>query len=208
MGQSLIKTYALPAVLTVSVIGTVVYTAGVMRDMQDANADIKEYQEMRREIMAQDEKVGDTFDKEAHQTIIEARTVSAREIGKRAITIDDALTAFYKTNQPLPTDAKAKQKVFDDLKKNQAKNTRLTGAGEADHIKTWKLNPEWKTTLATVVTYQDAPSVPILFDMKTAKGKEAGIIYAVYNTGSDTLSGISKHYTTDGMNDAVQVGGM
>lgn len=208
MAQQSFKQYAIPAVLTAAAIGTVLYGASVMREIEQENADIKEYQQMKKDAMVKDETVDKKFDKKAHQATIKARTVSAKQIGERAIQIDDALTAFYKTSDPLPQDEAAKKKVFATLKKNQEANTRLTGAGEADHIKTWKLNPDWKTSLATIVTYQDAPSVPILFDMKTSKGKEAGVIYATFNTESSTLSGISKHYTTDGLADAAQVGGM
>lgn len=95
-----------------------------------------------------------------------------------------------------------------ELEEAQLENTRLTGATAADHIDTWKLNPAWTTVVESVVVYQDAPRVPVLFSMTTESGENAGLIYGIYDTDSNRLTDIGKHYTTTGLLDAVDVGGI
>ncbi|MGX1195854.1 hypothetical protein [Metabacillus sp. SLBN-84] len=148
------------------------------------------------------------FDAKAHQKEINARTVSARKIGKDMIAVDDALTAFYKTNAPLPEDKNQRDALYKNLEAVKKKNTELTGAGEADHIKTWKLNPEWKLKLESIITYQDTDRVPIVFSMTTKVGKSAGLVYAVYDVTNHRLQNVTRHYTTVGLQDEVDVGGI
>lgn len=165
-------------------------------------------QESLDEAKATEKDLSQEFDAKAHQKTIKERTVSAKGIAKEIIAVDDTLTAFYKTSDPMPKDKKKKQELLDSVEKAKEENTKLTGAEEADQIKTLQLNPDWTMKLESVVTYQDTNSVPILFSMKTKKGKDAGLIYAIYNVDSHKLTNISRHYTTDGLADEVSVGGV
>ena len=169
---------------------------------------VESTQESLDEAKATEKDVSQDFDTKAHQKTIKERTVSAKGIAKEIIAVDDTLTAFYKTSDPMPKDKKEKQALLDSVEKAKEENTKLTGADEADQIITWQLNPEWTIKLESVVTYQDTDSVPIVFSMKTKKGKDAGLIYAIYNVDSHKLTNISRHYTTDGLADEVSVGGV
>lgn len=202
-----LKEYGLAIGLTTVAIGGIAYGGYVTNQVSEVKTDIEKYEKAKVELEAS-AKQSKKYNKKTHATVIEARTVSAQNIAKDIIEVDDTLTQFYKRNTAL-SGSKAEQAAF--FKKVEAmkkENTKLTGAAEADQIKTWKLNPEWKTTLATVIAYQDADRVPVLFDMKTKKGDDAGVVYAVYDTQARTLNNISKHYTNAGTLDAVQVGGM
>lgn len=44
--------------------------------------------------------------------------------------------------------------------------------------------------------------------MKTKDGKAAGLIYARYNVNKQTLEDINRYYTTDGLKDEIDVGGV
>lgn len=146
------------------------------------------------------------FDTTKHQKVIQARTVSAEQIGKEIIAVDNTLTAFYKTNAPMPTGAK-KDALIAKVKAAQTKNTALTGTAVADQINTWQLNPAWTLKLESVVAYQDTTTLPVVFSMTTKQGKAAGLIYAMYDVNNHKLSNITRHYTVDGLKDAVDVGG-
>lgn len=203
-----LKTYSIPLVLGALSIGMVFMSSNQSNAIAELEADIATYEELEKESAATDVQLDEAFNTDAHIEVIEGRTVSAKAIAKRMIATDDELTAFYKTNGPFPESEDEVMKMVDLLKKAQMENTLLTDAVEADHIKTWKLNPEWKTRLETVVTYQDAPQVPILFSMKTKDGKSAGLVYALYDTVNDRLVNISKYYTTTGIQDAAELGGI
>lgn len=201
------KEYGISIALGAVAIGGIAYGGHALNEVQEVKTDIQKLQTEKETRLgkAADAK---SYSKKKHTTVIEARTVSAQHIAKDIIAVDDTLTQFYKRNTAL-SGTKAEQAAF--FKKVEAmkkQNTKLTGATEADQIKTWKLNPEWKTTLATVLTYQDSDRVPVLFDMKTGKGEDAGVVYAIYDTRNDKLENVSKHYTNVGTLDAVQVGGM
>lgn len=202
-----IKTYWIVAVIGAVIVGMVLF----MGNQSKAIAKLQEDVVTTEGLVADAEKtltgLTNEFDAKAHQAKIKERTVSAEEIGKAMIAVDNELTAFYKSNEPLPEDKKEREALFAKLEEAQVKNTALTGAGEGDHIKTWQLNPEWTLTLESVVTYQDTDRVPIVFSMTTKDGKSAGLIYAIYHVDSGTLSDISRHYTTDGLNDEIDVGG-
>lgn len=203
----MIKTYWIVAVIGAGTVGMVLF----MVNQSKAIAMLQEDVVTTEGLVADAEKTLSNldieFDAKEHQAKIKERTVSAEEIGKAMIAVDDELTAFYKSNEPLPEDKKEKDALFAKLEEAQLKNTTLTGAGADDHIKTWQLNPEWTMTLESVVTYQDTDRVPIVFAMKTKDGKSAGLIYAIYHVDSQTLSNISRHYTTNGLNDEIDVGG-
>lgn len=203
-----LKTYSIPLVLGVMSLGMMFVSSNQSKAIAELEEGIAAYDALEKESAATDAKLDNTYDKEKHIEVIEGRTVSAEAIGKRMIEVDNELSAFYKTNEPFPESESEVTKMLEVLEKAQIENTLLTGASEADHINTWKLNPAWKTTLETVVTYQDAPQVPVLFSMATKDGKSAGLIYAIYDTENDKLVNINKHYTTIGIQDAVDVGGM
>jgi hypothetical protein len=205
---SVIKTYWVVVLMGAIVMGMLVF----IHNQAEAISDLEESIETTEGLIA-DAKVAqsglkEAFDREEHQEEIEQRTVSAKNIGQEIIEVDDALTAFYKTIDPLPEDKNERDSLFAELETAQTKNTELTGAGEADHIKTWQLNPEWTLKLESVVTYQDTDRVPIVFSMETADGKLAGLVHTIYNVNDHTLSDISRHYTTDGLQDEADVGGI
>lgn len=202
-----LKEYGLAIGLTTVAVGGIAYSAYAMNQVSEVKTDIEKYEKAKTELQV-DAKKSKTYNKKTHATVIEARTVSAQNIAKDIIAVDDTLTQFYKRNTALEGSKAEQAAFFKKVEAMKKQNTKLTGASEADQIKTWKLNPEWKTTLATVIAYQDADRVPVLFDMKTGKGEDAGVVYAVYDTQARTLNNVSKHYTNAGTLDAVQVGGM
>lgn len=203
-----VKSYSLPLVLGVVSLGGVFFAVDQNEKIQNLNGDVATMEELIRESEALDAGLDTDFDKDAHMEVIEGRTVSAEAIGKEMIATDDALTEFYKTNEPFPDDQDEVDKMMAARDEAHAANTRLTGASEATQLDTWKLNPEWTTTLESVVVYQDTPRVPVVFSMTTSSGDNAGLIYALYDTETETLNDISKHYTTAGMQDATDIGGI
>lgn len=203
-----LKTYWIPILMGFVVIGMVVYMGNQNNDIDKLEADIATMQELIDDANATYAKISKEFDPEQEQKRIEQRTVSAKKIGKEMIAVDNALTSYYKMSEPLPEDEEKKKALFDKLEKAKAKNTKLTGAEEGDHISTWQLNPEWTLKLESVVVYQDTNQIPVVFSMKTKDGKNAGLIYATYDVNDHMLDNISRHYTTVGLDDAVDVGGI
>lgn len=202
-----LKDYGISIALGAVAIGGIAYGGHVTNQVQEVKTDIERFEEEKASKTGQAKDLK-AYDKKGHVTVIEARTVSAQDIGKKMISVDDTLTQFYKRNTAIEGSDSEKKAFFAKVEQMKKVNTELTGAGEADQIKTWKLNPAWKTSLATVIAYQDSDRVPVLFDMKTAKGEDAGLVYAIYDTRNDKLENVSKHYTNAGTLDAVQVGGM
>lgn len=203
-----LKAYSLPLVLGAVSIGGVFFAT----DQQDRIDKLTNDVAVMQELLTDAELVADGVDAELTKTdrieVIEGRTVSAEAIGAKMIAVDDALTEFYKTNEPFPDDPDEVDAMMAKRDEAQAENTRLTGATDADQLDTWKLNPAWETSLESVVVYQDTPRVPIVFSMETATGDSAGLVYAVYDTELGVLEDISKHYTTAGMQDATDIGGI
>ncbi|WP_145142325.1 hypothetical protein [Paenibacillus sp. Y412MC10] len=202
-----LKAYGIPIIL-----GLVALIMGVLilqqnKKIDALESDIAGKQEQLQSAQATKEKVDHPFDSKEHEEILQSRTVSAKKIGAEIIAAENVLASFYKSNEPLPEDQAAYDKIVKNLKHAQAENTRLTNASESDHIQTWKLNPEWTLKLESIVTYQDTDNVPVLFSMTTKSGKSAGLIYAVYDVVNYKLTNISRHYTTSGLDDEVDVGG-
>lgn len=202
-----LKTYWIPIVLGLIALIMVVLIWQQNKTIDALVSDIAGTQELLQGAQATKEEVDQPFDSKGHEEILQSRTVSAKKIGAEIIAAENVLTSFYKSNEPLPEDQTAYDKIVKDLEKAKAENTRLTNATESDHIQTWKLNPEWTLKLESIVTYQDTDNVPILFSMTTKSGKSAGLIYAVYDVVNYKLTNISRHYTTDGLDDEVDVGG-
>lgn len=207
-GFRIMKTYWMVVVIGGGIVGMLFFMSNQSKVIAKLESDIATTEGLIADAEKTQSGLTKEFDAKKHQAKIKERTVSAKEIGKQMIEVDDALTAFYKTNQPLPKDQSKKDALLRELEKTKAKNTALTGAKEADHIKTWQLNPEWTLTLESVITYQDTDYVPVVFSMKTKDGKSAGLIYARYNVNRNTLDDISRYYTTDGLKDEIDVGGM
>lgn len=207
-GLDALKTYWIVVVIGIAIIGMLLYMSSQNKVVLKLESDVATTEELIAEAEATRSKLTTDFNVKEHQAKIKERTVSAKEIGREMIEVDDALTAFYKTNEPLPTDKKEKDALFKALEKAKEKNHLLTGANESDHIKTWQLNPEWTLTLESVVTYQDTNRVPVVFSMKTKAGKAAGLIYADYDVDKHRLTNINRYYTTDGLQDEIDVGGV
>lgn len=146
------------------------------------------------------------FNEKQEVKTIQAKTVSAKQIAARMIQVDDTLTAYYKSNAPLPT-GKKRQAYMNNVQKAKEENTKITGADEADQIKTWQLNPDWTLKLDSVVIYRDTDRIPIVFSMTTKDGKTAGLVNAIYDVNDDMIDDVETHYTTAGINDEVDVGG-
>lgn len=202
------KVYWILLPVGVGIVVMLVIMSSQSKDITKLEADVETTKELVSDAEKTHSSLGDKFDAEKYQEEVKERTVSAKQIGKEIIAVDDTLTSFYKTNEPLPDDKKKKDALFEKVNDAKAKNSKLTGAKESDHIKTWQLNPEWTLKLESVLTYQDADRVPVVFSMKTKDGKSAGLIYAVYRVKSHTLDNISRHYTTDGLKDEIDVGGV
>ncbi|MEW4426019.1 hypothetical protein AB1I68_00830 [Paenibacillus pabuli] len=203
----LLKVYGIPIVLGLIALIMVVLIWQQNKTIDTLESDIAGTQELIQGAEVTKEKVDEPFDSKEHEEILQSRTVSAKKIGAEIIAVEDMLASFYKTNEDLPEDQAAYDELFNNLEKAKAENTRLTNATESDHIQTWKLNPEWTLKLESIVTYQDTDNVPVLFSMTTKSGKSAGLIYAVYDVANYKLTNISRHYTTDGLDDEADVGG-
>ncbi|WP_078598690.1 hypothetical protein [Evansella clarkii] len=204
----ILKTYWIAVILGIAVVIMLSFIPGHKEDIAELEAAI----ERTKELIADSEKISSDlekeFDADEFMEEMEQRTVSATQIGKEMVKVDDVLTAFYKTHESLPEDEDERDALFAELEEAQAKNTELTGAGEADHIKTWQLNPEWSLELESVITYQDTERFPVVFKMKTKDGKLAGLVHAIYNVSDHRLSSINRHYTIDGLRDEADVGGI
>ncbi|MCL6663443.1 hypothetical protein [Paenibacillus amylolyticus] len=204
---SVLKTYGIPIVLGLIALIIVLFIWQQNKKIDVLESDIAATKELLQGVQSTKEKVEEPFDSKEHEEILQSRTVSAKKIGAEIIAVEDVLTSFYKSNEDLPEDQAAYDKMVKELDKAKADNTRLTNASESDHIQTWKLNPDWTLKLETIVTYQDTENVPVLFSMTTKSGKSAGLIFAVYDTVNYKLTNISRHYTTDGLDDEIDVGG-
>lgn len=202
-----LKAYGIPIVLGLAALIMVVLIWQQNKKIDTLESDIAGTQELLQGALATKEKMDQPFDFKEHEEILQSRTVSAKKIGAEIIAAENVLASFYKSNEPLPEDQAEYDKILKNLEKAKAENTRLTNATESDHIQTWKLNPEWTLKLESIVTYQDTDNVPVLFSMTTKSGKSAGLIYAVYDVVNYKLTNISRHYTTDGLDDEVDVGG-
>lgn len=207
-GFRIMKTYWVVIIIGAGIVGMLLFMSSQNKVIAKLEADVSTTEGLIADAEKTRTGLTKEFDAKKHQAKIKERTVSAKEIGKEIIQVDDALTAFYKTNEPLPKDKSKKDALFSELEKAKAKNTELTGAKEADHIKTWQLNPEWTLSLESVITYQDTDYVPVVFSMKTKDGKSAGLIYARYDVNRHMLDDINRYYTTDGLKDEIDVGGM
>lgn len=204
--KEIVRGYWLLFVLGVLVIvmaGLYIGKSGTLSTMRSDNQAI---QSLIDESSRTYRLISKDFDESAHRALITERGISAKVIGEDMIAVDDALTAFYKSNEDLPT-GDERIALMAELDKMKAANTRLTDADEDDHINTWQLNPEWTLKLASVVTYQDTNKVPVLFTMTTKDGKDAGMIMAVYDVVRNKLVNIQRHYTLDGVKDEIDVGG-
>lgn len=207
-GLHALRTYWIVVVIGIVIAGMLLYMSSQNKVVSKLESDVSTTKGLIADAEATRSGLMTKFDAKKHQAKIKERTVSAKKIGSEMIAVDDVLTAFYKTNAPLPTDKKEKDALFKAFEQAKEKNVLLTGAKESDHIKTWQLNPEWTLTLESVVTYQDTDRVPVVFSMKTKAGKAAGLIYAVYDVDKHMLTNISRHYTTDGLKDEIDVGGV
>lgn len=201
-----IKPYAGAVVLGLTAVGLLVYTGNVRDELETAETQLVAYEKELAAIRATDAELSKPLDTDAAADTIETRTVSAEKVAKEIIAVDDTLTQFFKMNEVIE-DKAARDKFFKSVDIAKQENTRLTGASEADHIDTWKKNPEWTTKLETVVAYEDAPTVPVVFSMTTKDGDTAGLVFATYNAQSGTIDGVSKLYTRAGILDESAVGG-
>lgn len=203
-----VKNYGVVFVLFVVFAAVMYYVTNQQTEVKKREGDIKDTQKLITDAKQTMNQVNKPFDEEKHQEKLNERTVSAKKIGQEIIAVDNTLTAFYKTADPLPKDESKKQAIFDQLEQAKKENTRLTDAGEHDHIKTWQLNPEWTLSLDSVAVYQDTDSVPVVFRMKTKAGVLAGFIVATYDVKQHKLRNVIRHYTTDGLKDEAEVGGI
>lgn len=203
----ILRTYWLVILLGCVAVGLLFFSSSKADELAKVEEDIVEMQatvEGAKKTLAEKSK---DLDKDAEKKVIQERTVSAEKIGEEIIKVDDVLTAFYKSAKDLPEDEAEYNKVVEELNWAKKENTRLTGAGEADHINTWQLNPEWTLKLESVVVYRDTDRIPVVFSMKTKEGKNAGLIQAVYDVEKNQITDVVKHYTNDGIRDEVNVGG-
>lgn len=163
-------------------------TNGSVKELKD---DVERKQALVDEIEERLEEVAVEVDAEQHVQEVKEGVVSAKQIGEEMIEVDNILTAFYKSWDPLPED----EKVFQELEAAEKKNTELTGADDSEHLATWQLNSEWTLTLETVVNYSDVNEIPILFTMTTGEGEFAGIVRATYEVSEHQLRDIRVQYT-------------
>lgn len=201
-----IKPYIPATVLGVTSLALLLYTNDIREQTAVAETEVKSIESELAIARQTDNDLSVELDTEAAAEEYTARTVSAEKIAKELIAVDDTLTQFFKMNEVIENESE-REKFFASVDIAKQENTRLTGATEADHIDTWKKNPEWTTKLETVVVYADAQMVPIVFSMKTKDGRNAGLVFATYDSLAENIVGVSKLYTRDGIVDESSVGG-
>lgn len=203
-----LQEYWLAIILGLFAVYLLLYSNDVGKEVDDLYLEIQSLEETLANAKGVERNVSADIDKEGEKKVIEERTVSAQQIAEEYIKVDDALTEFYKSNKDMPVDDdEAMKEIMDKLNWAKEENTRLTGAGDADHIKTWQLNPEWTLKLESVVMYKNTERIPVIFSMTTKDGKNAGLVKAMFNVDKYKLTDIEKYYTVDGMRDEVNVGG-
>lgn len=181
------------------IIGLLIFMFIQKSSLNDLKNDISTKQSLIDEIEFKLKEVDEQVKSEQYVKEVKEGVISAKQIGEEMIEVDNTLTAFYKSWDPLPEG----EKFFKDLEEAQKKNSELTGAGENDHLATWQLNPEWTLTLETVVNYGDVEQIPVLFRMTTGEGEFAGIIRATYDVSEHKLTDIKVQYTPAGEMDRV-----
>lgn len=147
------------------------------------------------------------FDAEVYSQTLESTDISAKKIGQEIIALDNFLTAYYKSNDPLPENEEDHPKYFERLELAKKEYSKIVEVKDTEYISTWKLNPDWNIKLESVVNYRNVSNIPIIFSLTTKDGTNAGLIYAIYNVGSYKITGVTRHYTNAGILDAVDVGG-
>lgn len=186
-------------IVVVLLIGLSIFMFIQNNSLNELETEISKKQSLIDEIEKKLEEAGETVDSEQIVHEVRESIISAKEIGAEMIEVDNTLTEFYQSWDPVPEDDGYLRK----LEVAQKKNTELTGAGEQDHIATWQLNPEWTLTLETVINYGDVEQIPVLFKMTTAEGELAGIVRATYIVSEHKLTDIKKQYTPAGERDRV-----
>lgn len=198
--------YVVPAVAGVAAVALFSASVNLGDDVEAKAKTVAAYQQEVETAKATLASLQEGVDTEQLQTEVAADVVSAKDMAKRLIAIDDTLTQFFKMNEPIE-DKDEREAFYASVDKAKLANTELTGATEADHIDTLKLNPEWKTSLESTIVYAETDYIPVVLSMKTKSGENAGLVVAGYDALNDEVIDVTKYYTNAGILDATAVGG-
>lgn len=201
--KTMATSYWTIGVIAILLIGSVWFMTNTISKTDEMRINIADVNELIKDAKEKQKRIDESYDSEEHAETIESVTVSAHQIGDEIISVDNTLTAFYKSIEPMTTDKKILAKVATA----EALNSKLTHAIDGEHALTWQLNPEWTLQLDSVITYGDVDEIPVLFSMHTKAKDKAGFVYAQYNVEEHTLESIVKYYMNDGMLDAIDIGG-
>src|SRR5690606_32920570 len=150
-------------IVVVLLIGLSIFLFIQNNSLNELESEISKKQSLIDEIEKKLEEAGETVDSEQIVHEVRESIISAKEIGAEMIEVDNTLTEFYQSWDPVPEDDGYIRK----LEVDQKKNTELTGSSEKDQIATWQLNPEWTLTIETVINYGEVEQIPVLFKMTT-----------------------------------------
>lgn len=196
----IVKTYWPIAILGTIVIVLLVIMVNRAQHIEDLKAEL--------ESLTPEETTNveaENFDADAYKNTVEEVTVSAKEIGEDIIDLDNRLTEFYKTAEPLPEDKAERDAIFAQLEKDQNENAKLRNIER--HEETWQLNPDWELELESVVSYKGLKTFPIVFSMKTSDGELAGFVQTTYDHEDRSIRDTLVQYTEAGSADAASLGG-
>ena len=198
--------YAVPVIAGIAAVTLFSASVNLGDDVEAKEREVAAYQQEVEKSKATLATLEEGVDKEELQTEVAADVISAKDMAKRLIDIDDTLTQFFKMTEVIEDKAE-REAFFAKVDKAKLANTELTGATEADHIDTLKLNPEWETTLESTIVYANADVIPVVLSMKTKSGDNAGLVVAGYDVLNDQVMDVTKYYTNAGILDATAVGG-
>lgn len=136
------------------------------------------------------------------------RMVSAQNIANELLSLDKTMVQYYHGGLiGNDTSKKEKNAVLNKMQNVWASYEKITGSNDRSPNIAFRKNPKWTMTLKSVIPYKESPEVPLLFEMRTAKGKLAGMVVATYYVENQQIRHIKRYYTSEGQRDFVDVGG-
>lgn len=136
------------------------------------------------------------------------RMVSAKNIANELLSLDQSMVTYYHGGSiNRNTSEKKKRALLKNMQNVWARYEKITGSSDRSPNIAFRKNPKWTMTLKSVLPYKESPEVPLLFEMRTKKGKLAGMVVATYYVENQQIRHIKRYYTSEGQRDFVDVGG-
>lgn len=181
--------------LTISVIVLGLITFGVVREISAVENRIEELRDMKEQLPdeVRVDKPTALVDSATTEADKDAVTVSAHEIGKEVIELQNVLADLF------CMDGHRTQGIIDmRLEEGPKLGKRLSKLTDIDEeryqYESWKLNNEWTLDLASVIAYEKMDRIPVVFTLETKNGERIGLIKGTYDVDAHQLIDIEKHY--------------